>query len=88
MICCLCHFPRGLGENIWEKYMYWTLMHQITLRPLFPIGPLDEFLIPTRILFQLQYDFLVWKSLLEGRGEIKKILVGPRHIQTYQRTIL
>jgi hypothetical protein len=67
-----------VGENIWKNLCLLEFA-VITWRPsLYLLGSLDEFLISTLHCSSSKYDFLVWKSLLEGRREMKKIFVGPR----------
>jgi hypothetical protein len=79
-------FLKALGHEIELKYFdkmnsfgskYEPLVFELKEDPL--IGSLDELLAPIGPLFQhqLQYDFQLGKSILEGLREMKKVAHGP-----------
>jgi hypothetical protein len=57
MSYCLCHFPSGLGEKIWDKFYVLEFAAKLLgSPPRWFIG--STILIPIDPLFQLQNSFL------------------------------
>jgi hypothetical protein len=79
MRCRFAIFQAVKVKTNWRSCIFWSSSCQSTWRPsLFPIGSLNEILIPIGSLFQLQHNLLAW--LKQGHKLMQKFLCGLEYM--------